>query len=149
MTSSLALFREWLLRTVCVLALAACTPPASESALRKAISDLRSAIDARDAAAIEERLAEDFIGPDGLDRHGAKRLAVGVFLRNRDVAATVGPLDLQMHGDGHASVRFTAMVSGSVGGFLPQRGQIYEVRTGWRFGDGQWQLTSAEWVPKF
>jgi ketosteroid isomerase-like protein len=134
---------------VCVVALVACARPAPESALRQAISDLRVAIDEKDASAIEGHLAEDFIGPDGLDRQAAKRLATGLFLRNRDIGARFGPLDLQLRGVDHATVRFTAVVTGGTGGLLPESGQAYEVRTGWRFADGRWQLTSAEWKPEF
>ena len=42
-------------------------------------------------------LADDFIGPDGLDREGARRLAQALFLRYRDVGAgwAAGHRDLQ------------------------------------------------------
>lgn len=141
-------FRQWLARAVCVAVLLACAQRAPETALRQTISDLRDAIEARDASTIEEHLAEDFIGPDGLDREAAKRLAIGVFLRNRDIVATFGPLDLQLRGTGHATVRFTAAVAGGTGGLLPESGQVHDVQTGWRFEDGRWLLTSAQWQRK-
>lgn len=149
MPSAQSVLRQWFVRAVCVVGLAACARPDAESALRKTISDLRGAIDARDASAIEEHLAVDFIGPDGLDRRVARRFVAGLFLRNRDIAAGFGPLDLQLRGDKHATVRFTAAVTGGTGGFLPESGQVYDVQTGWRFDNGRWQLTSAEWKKKF
>lgn len=149
MPSIPSVLRQWFVRAVCVVALVACVQPAAESALRQAISDLRGAIEARDASAIERHLAEDFIGPDGLDRQATKRLAVGLFLRNREVAAKFGPLDLQLRDSDHATVRFTAAVTGGTDGLLPESGQVHDVLTGWRFADGRWQLTSAEWKRKF
>lgn len=143
------MLRQWFVRAVCVLALAACARHTPESALRQTISDVREAIEARDASAIESHFADDFIGPDGMDRQTAKRLAVGLFARNRDIAAGFGPLELQLRGTGHATVLFTAVVTGGSGGLLPENAQVHDVRTGWRFDDGRWQLTSVEWQPKF
>lgn len=148
MSSLPPLFRHWLVHAVCVVGLLACARPGPESALRQSIADVHEAIEARDASAIDGHLADDFIGPDGMDRQAAKRLALGLFLRNRDIAAGFGPLDLQLSGPDHASVRFTVAVTGGAGGLLPDNAQVYDVRTGWRFDDGHWQLTSAEWKRK-
>ena len=40
-----------------------------------------SSIERRDGSALQESLADDFIGPDGLDRDGARRTAQLMFLR--------------------------------------------------------------------
>jgi hypothetical protein len=128
-----------------VLAACARTPP--EQALREAMSDLQGAIEQRDAAAVGALLADDFIGPEGLDRDGARRLAQGLFLRYRDVGARIGPLDIAMQ-ERHARVRFDAVVSGGAGALLPETGQIYDVDTGWRLEGGQWGLVSADWRPR-
>ena len=123
------------------------TPP--EQALRESLSELQAAVEARDAAAVEERLAEDFIGPEGLDRDGARRLAQVLFLRYRSTDATLGPLEIAMQDqDRHAIVRFTAALTAGTGGFLPESGQVYEVETGWRLEGDEWQLVSAEWKPR-
>ena len=31
---------------------------------------------------------------------------------------------------------------------LPESGQVYDVRSGWRLRDGEWRMTSIEWTPK-
>ena len=128
-----------------VLAGCARTPP--EQALRDAMSGLQVAIEARDATAVHALLADDFIGPEGLDREGARRLAQGMFLRYRGVGATMGPLDIVLQ-DKHAQIRFDAVVTGGSGGLLPESGQAYAVETGWRMEDGQWRLVNAQWRQK-
>jgi len=118
------------------------TPP--EEALRGSVAALESAIESREPGAVADVLAEDFIGPDGLDRDGARRMARLHFLRNRDVGLVIGPLDIALQ-DRHATVRFTAAVSGGTGAWLPERGSVYRVETGWRRQGDDWRLTSAHW----
>jgi hypothetical protein len=129
-----------------LLLAAACqrTPP--EEALRARMSALESAIDARDAGALHDLIADDFIGPGGMDGTGARRLAQGLFLRYRDIGTRLGPLDVQVQ-EQHATVRFDAIVTGGAGSLLPDSGQVYDVRTAWRLEGGEWVLVSAEWAP--
>ncbi len=129
------------------LSLAGCTRTPPEQALREAMSELQAAIEARDAASVHELLADDFIGPDGLDREGARRLAQGMFLRYRGVDATIGPLEIVLQ-DEHAQVTFDALVTGGSGGLLPESGQAYDVETGWRMEGGEWRLVNALWRQK-
>ena len=130
-----------------LLVLAACSHPAPEEALRKEVDAMRTAVEARDVGEIADGIAEDFIGPEGMDRTGAKRLAQLVFLRNRDVGVTMGPLVIAMR-EGGATVKFTAALTGGSGGMLPASGQVYDVRTDWRQNGDEWELVAAEWTPK-
>ena len=137
----------WFLILCIAVLLQACARTDPEQALRGTVTGLQAAVDARDAAAIEDRLADDFVGPEGLDRQGARRMAQLVFLRHQQVTAKLGPLDVVMQAD-HATVRFTAVLTGGTGGLLPESGQLYDVQTGWRLQDGEWKLTSARWTPQ-
>ena len=129
------------------LGLAGCARTPPEQALRETIAELEAAVEDRDAAAVEAQLAEDFIGPEGLDRDGARRLAQLLFLRYRSADATLGPLEIALQ-DRHATVRFTAALTAGAGGFLPESGQVYQVETGWRLEDDEWRLVSAAWNPR-
>lgn len=129
--------------------LAACgaaAPP--EQRLRTAMRELQASIESRDAAAIEARLSRDFIGPDGLDRASARRLASASFLRYRDVGLTLAAVDPKVQGD-HATVSFTAALSGGSGRPLPEAARLYQVETGWREEDGEWRITSAQWQARW
>lgn len=130
-----------------LLPLAACVRTPPEQALRETMSELQAAIESRDAAAVHALLADDFIGPEGLDREGARRLAQGMFLRYRGVGATIGPLEIVLQGQ-HAQVSFDAVVTGGSGGLLPESGQAYDVETGWRMEGGEWRLVNAQWRQK-
>lgn len=131
-----------------LLALAGgCGRPAPEQAVRLQMEALQAAIDARDAGAVVDLLAGDFVGNDGMDRRAAKQLAAGVFLRYRDVAAKIGPVEVELRGDADAVARFTVLATGGSGGLLPDSGQAYRVETGWRRVDGDWRLLNASWKP--
>ena len=130
---------------VCVaVAMAACSRPAPEQQLRETMGELQTAIEKKDAAALEDVLAEDFIGPGTLDRAGARRMAQVMFLRHGSVGANVGPVDIQMQ-PGHATARFNVALTGGSGNLLPDAARLYDVTTGWREVDGEWRMTSVEW----
>lgn len=132
---------------LCVALFAAgCARTAPEDALRRTVADALAAIEAREAGALADHLADDFIGPGGLDRDGARRMAALHFLRHADVGVLPGPLEVELL-DGHARVRFDAVLSGGGGGFLPDNAQAWRVDTGWRLEDGDWRMTSADWAP--
>ena len=95
------------------MALAACTRTPPEEKLRTTVAGMQAAIEAHDASALSDVLAEDFLGPGGLDRDGARRLALGAFLRYRDVGVTLGPLETDVQAE-HATVRFTALNGSNV-----------------------------------
>jgi ketosteroid isomerase-like protein len=138
--------RAWVVVGLTLLILAACgkTPP--EQALRDSMAGLQAAVEARDASAMQSFLAEDFIGPDRLDRDGARRMATLYLMRHDNIGTTVGPLAVQMQED-HAQVDFTVALTGGSGRLLPESGQVYAVRSGWRIEDGDWKMTSANWEP--
>ena len=82
-----------------LLIVSACSRSDPEQAVRAQLEALQQAIDARDAGAVEDLLAEDFIGNEGMDRRGAKQLAAGVFLRHREIGARLGPVTVELRGD--------------------------------------------------
>ncbi|WP_225217900.1 nuclear transport factor 2 family protein [Luteimonas colneyensis] len=129
-----------------VVVIAACARPQPEEALRNALEGVQAAIEARDAGGLADYLGDDFIGPGGLDRDGARRLAALHFMRHGDVGVLPGPLDIELQ-EGHARVRFSAVLSGGSGRLLPDSAQAWQVDTGWRLVDGEWRMSSAHWTP--
>ena len=129
----------------CLFAGCSRTPP--EEALRGTIDTMHKAVEAREMGPLSEGIAPDFIGPGGMDRQAARRLAQVVFLQNRDIGMTMGPLDVALR-EGGATVRFTVAMTGGSGGMLPTSGQVYDVRTDWRQDGDEWKLVAAEWDEK-
>ena len=132
---------------ILALVLGGCARSDAEAAVRGRLGDLQAAIDARDAGDVQAVLAEDFIGNDGIDRRGARQLAAAVFLRHRNVSARLGPIVVEPRGERDAVARFSVLATGGTGALLPAQGQVYEVETGWRLVDDEWQLLSASWSP--
>lgn len=131
----------------CMLLVSACAADAPEQAVRAQVAAMQAAIDARDPGDVQALLAEDFIGNDGLDRRGARQLAAVTFLRHRDVGARLGPVEVELRGDTDAIARFSVLATGGSGALVPERGQLYQVETGWRLVDGEWKLLTARWTP--
>lgn len=129
------------------LGLVACNRESPEQAVRTQVEAMQRAIDARDAGDIDARLAEDFVGNDGMDRRGARQLAAAVFLRHREIAAKLGPVRVELRGETDAIARFTVLAAGGSGALLPDSSQLFQVDTGWRRVDGEWKLLSATWTP--
>ena len=136
---------------VCLLiaALTACVRTPPEQAVRQQLDALQLAINARDARAVQDLLAEDFIGNHGIDRRGARQLAVAVFLRHRDVGARLGPVTVEIRSETEATAKFSILATGGDGGLLPGNGQMFDVETGWRQVDGTWRMLNARWTPEF
>lgn len=139
-----------MLALACTLMIAttSCSRVPAEQAVRKQLEVLQSAIDARDAGAVHDVLADDFVGNDGLDRRGAHRLAVAMFLQHRNVGARMGPVTIKVRSDSEATARFSVLATGGNGGLLPESGQVFQVDTGWRLIDGDWKLLNASWTPR-
>lgn len=134
-------FAPWV---VTALLLAGCHRAEPEQRLRDTLGTLHEAVERKDAAAVGDILADDFIGPDGLDRRGARRMAQLLFLRHDTVGANLGPVQVEMR-PGHATARFSVAMTGGSGALLPDAARLYEVETGWREEGGEWRMTSARW----
>lgn len=143
---SLARFRARIRALACVCVLAGCAAAPPEARLRQEIAATQHDIEARDVAALAARLAEDFVGPEGIDRLALRRTAQAAFLRYRAVGVNLGPMQVDMSADGrHATVRFTAALTGGDGALLPESARLYRVESGWRLQGNDWELTSLRW----
>jgi len=140
--------RRALLVGACGLATAgllpACTRSDPERELRKALQGMEGAIRERRSADFMSHVAEDFIQPStGLDRAGVRRLVAGTLLANPNILLAVTVRELRLNGD-RAVVRLTVLATGGRG-MLPERGQAWDVTTGWRLEAGRWRVYSGDW----
>ncbi|WP_374604973.1 nuclear transport factor 2 family protein [Arenimonas sp.] len=137
-----AAFTALVLALLALAAGCARTPP--EQALRETIAAMESAAEARDSDALVDHFADDFAGPGGMDRDQFRRYLALIWLRNRDVGVTLGPLEVELAGQDRARVNFTAAARGGTG-WMPERAEVYQVKTGWRLEGDEWKLISADW----
>src|SRR3954462_4896300 len=83
--------------TVMIVALfTACRRTGPEQQLRGDVAQLQAAVQARDLSSVRATLADDFVGPEGMDRSAAVRLAQVAFLQNQRINAAFGPLQVML-----------------------------------------------------
>lgn len=125
-----------------------CSRSDPEQALRQRIAELQSVLESRDVSAMQQFLAEDFVGNDGIDRRQARAMATVLSARHRTVGVTFGPLEVTLQPPANATATFGAFTTGGGEGLLPQRMQAYDVETAWRESGGEWELYHARWTPR-
>jgi hypothetical protein len=131
-----------------LLLLSACSRTPDETRIREAIAGMEAAVETRNPRDFMAHVAEDFTGSDsGLDRAALHNLLRGQFLRNESVGVLLGPIAVTLQGE-RATAAVTATLSGGSGGWLPERGAIYDIVTGWKRVDGRWLCISASWTQK-
>ncbi len=136
----------WPLVLACCALLAACRHEPPEQRLRAEVARMQAALEARQPDAVMEGIAADFRGTGGLDREMLRRTMQLQLLARGKVGVTLGRLRVDM-GQGSATVRFDALLTGGDGRWLPEEARAYEVETGWRESGSDWRLVSAEWTP--
>lgn len=124
--------------------IAGCRSEPAEQRLRDTIDAMQAAVVERRPADFMEHVTDDFIGNQGYDRAALHNMLRVQTLRNAEIGATRGPLDIQMQGE-RATVRFKLVATGGAGGLLPERAQGYAITSGWREEGGEWMLFLAEW----
>jgi ketosteroid isomerase-like protein len=124
--------------------LGGCSRVDPEARLRAEIASMQQAVQSRQPGEVMDRVTADFSGNGGMDREALHNLLRVQFLANADVGATIGPLEVALQGD-HATVRFSALLTGGSGRWLPDQAGAYQVTTGWRLDGGSWKLYTAQW----
>lgn len=137
--------RPILLALLLLAALAGCSRPPDEDRIRSAITAMEQAAEQREPRAFMEQIAPDFVGGEAsFDRTALHNLLRGQFLRNEGINVLLGPIEVSLQGD-RATAKVTATLTGGSGGWLPERGAIYDIDTGWKRLDGEWRCISASW----
>lgn len=127
-------------------ALAACARDTPETALRAQLQRMQTAATERRAGDFMEGVAADFVGNGGMDRAALHNLMRAQVLGNSTIGATTGPVEIEEK-SGRATLRFTVLLTGGSGRFLPDSAQTYSITSGWRLEDGQWRVYYAQWKP--
>lgn len=135
----------WGCIAVLLFALAACSRGDDETRLREALGRMEAAVEERRPGDFVDFVSEDFTGAEGtLDRTGLHNLLRAQVLRHAQIDVVLAVPDVQIQGD-RATVAVTATLSGGAGGWLPDRGAVYAITSGWRREDGRWRCVNAQW----
>ncbi|HET9032753.1 MAG TPA: nuclear transport factor 2 family protein [Dokdonella sp.] len=128
-----------------LLLISACKRPSDEQRIRAALEDMQLAMESAKPRDFMQYIGEDFTGADGqLDRQALHNLLRAQVLANARIGVTLASTDVELQGN-HATVKVTATLSGGSGRWIPERGAIYRIESGWRKQDGEWICVNAQW----
>ena len=135
----------WLAASLAALALGACSPPSDEVRIRSAISDMQAAMEAGKPGDFMQHVAGDFTGDGGaVDKQSLHNLLRAQALGNARIGVTVVSMDIELLGD-RATARVDVTLTGGYGRWMPERGSIQQIESGWRREDGHWLCYNAQW----
>lgn len=130
------------------LLLASCSEEQTlEQQIISVIREMEENGEAGRRGAFMDRVHESFSGQAGrLARDEFQRFMVLQWNQNQKLHAQLFPITVTEDWDQQASARFKVLVTGGRG-FIPDRGQVFEVFTIWQFEDNDWYLLRADWEP--
>jgi len=129
-----------------LLALAACSPGSPEARVRKAFDAAVAAVEKGDAAGAAAVLSPKFLGPEGMDRAGARLYLLGV-LRGRRVGVTVLGNRIEA-GEREATQTVDLLfTSRGGGGLLPDDQGRRTLVIRWEARDGAWLVREVQSGP--
>jgi hypothetical protein len=137
-----------LLGTALAALLSACGEEVSVSEqVKAAIAEMEKLGESGERGAFMDFITADFQGQGGqLTHDDFGRLLVLQWNQNRRINAQLFPIDVTELGPTLATAKFRMLLTGG-SGWLPERGQLYEVETSWQKEDGDWKLWQATWAP--
>ena len=130
---------------ILTLLVVACSRAPDEERIGAAIADMQAALEEARPADFMRHVSDDFTGSDGsIDRQGLHNLLRAQVIANERIGIVAGPLEFERNGD-RITVGVTATFTGGSARWLPERGSIYRLTSGWRLVDGEWRCFNAQW----
>ena len=122
-----------------------CSRPSDEQQIRAGMAEMQAAMEAGDPAGFMQHVADDFVGASGeFDREALHNLLRAQALANSRISISTGPVDVELQEDRATATLSVTMLGGS-GRWIPERGSVYRISSGWRKFDGDWLCISAQW----
>lgn len=126
-----------------------CTPAGPEAQIRAALEAMEQAGEAGEIGSFMEWVAEDFVGNSAaMGRAELRRLLLVQLRKSARVSAVASNIQVEVQSDDRATASMALLLTGGPKGWLPDRGQLYAIQTGWRKDDGDWVLIQAQWEPQ-
>ena len=127
------------------LMLGACARPSDEEQIRAAISEMQNAIESGKPADFMRHVADDFTGDGGeIDKKGLHNFLRAQALTNAKIGIILVSTDVALQGD-RATVKVTVTMTGGSGRWLPERGSVQQIESGWLRQGGDWLCLNAQW----
>lgn len=129
--------------------LQSCSQPATppEEALRAWVAAAELAAESRDRGALLDMISENYTDSRGNDFAAVDKLLRVYFFRQQTVLVVTRISDIQLHGEGAASVTVIAGMAGSRGSIASLDADAYQFELELQDEDGDWRLIGARWAP--
>ncbi|MEO6690169.1 MAG: hypothetical protein ABIN56_13735 [Dokdonella sp.] len=121
-----------------------CSHQPDAEAIRAAITEASAAVEAHRSADLLERISEDFIGNNELDRAQLDRFLRMQMIGATSIGVSVNGVQVTVQGD-RATASFEAHVTDSSGRWIPDRASTLKFETAWRRESGKWRCYNAKW----
>ena len=141
-----SLFFRALLIVVFSLIVAGCGEQSSdEQQIRDHLDAMTVALEEDHVRDFMRPIAEDFIaGTGGLNRNALMLLVRRERMAREEVNIQRMNTDVELVSETRAIATFQAIGTGGTG-LIPDEGQLWNVETGWRKQEDEWQMISASW----
>jgi hypothetical protein len=134
-----------LVLTACLLLPACGDEPTVEQQVIAAILEMEEHVENAHRGEFMDMITEDFTAQDGtLGRTEFRQFMFLQWNQNQRLYAQLFPIKVRELPFGGATAEFRALITGG-SGFLPERGEMYDIETTWKEVDGQWLMASANW----
>jgi hypothetical protein len=129
------------------LATACGEPPTVEQQITAEIRAMETEIEAGERLNFMRHVAADFRGQGGaMSRDELRAYVVLQFNRYKNLEARLFPITVAEIDERQATADFKALLTGGPN-WIPEDGQLYQIRTHWRLEDDTWLLVAAYWEP--
>lgn len=129
----------------CLLLSACDDEPTVEQQVIAAILEMEEHVENAHRGEFMDMITGDFTAQDGtLGRTEFRQFMFLQWNQNQRLYAQLFPIKVYELAFGGATANFRALITGG-SGFLPERGELYEIETTWKNVDGRWLMASANW----
>jgi len=127
---------------------AACSPALTvEQQIIGVIRDMEANIEAGERRPFMAHVAAEFAGQnEAMTRDQLNALVLFQLHRHQRLHVQLFPIQVIAGMPGSAEARFRALLTGGPG-WLPDRGQVYDIATRWQLQNDEWMLVGAQWQP--
>ncbi|MBN1664141.1 MAG: hypothetical protein JW943_11120 [Deltaproteobacteria bacterium] len=127
-----------------------CQKETDESRVKKVITDIQTAGEAKDVKAILEHLAKTYSDPQGYNYETIKGLLLGYFFRYPKITVYINNLTITVEKASAKAVFQTVLTSGkktgSVSDVIPQSLGVWDFDVSLTKESDDWKVVSSEWT---
>jgi hypothetical protein len=138
-----------LLIFVIAVAVLSCNKENDQDKVKKVITDIQAAGEAKDVRKIMNNLSKTYSDPQGFNYESIKGLLVGYFFRYPKISVYINDLTISVENTSARAVFQTVLTSGektgSVTDVIPQSLGIWDFDVTLKKESSDWKVTSAKW----